>query len=170
MSAALQFIAEFTQLHEKAKKGVLTGVERSRYADARVQFQRFTVIAQQVGQAGSTLRSSLRMAKMLKVEIRPDEGQAEKTSTLDLSLAGFAVLLPTGMRSGKAAAFTLHLPAAAGAGTNAIQGRCVVASSRPHTRAFKVSFKFEDLAPEMHEQLEMALIDAMLERFRRGGQ
>lgn len=167
MSAALQFIAEFTELHEKAKKGVLTGIERSRYADARAQFQRFTLIAQQVGQAGSTLRSPLRMAKMLKAELRPDQGSPEKTSTLDLSLAGFAVLLPSAMRAGAGAGFTLHLPAA-GAGTSAISGRCTVASSRPHMRAFKVTFKFETLAPDAQEPLEMALIDAALERFRRG--
>src|SRR5262249_40307327 len=63
--STLQFLADFRVLHEKAKKGSLTPLEKERYRDARVQFGRMVVIAQQLGHSGQTLRSTLRMSKML---------------------------------------------------------------------------------------------------------
>jgi hypothetical protein len=161
---SLEFLAEFKALHEKAKNGTLTPVERTRYAVARSQFERMVIIAQQLGHTGQTLRSTLRMAKMVKVELRPDQSEPIRTSTVDLASGGFAALLPNGMRVGKGADFTLHLPSHGGA-TAPITGRVTVASSRPQTTLFRVSFRFEPLEPAAKEQLEMALIDAVLERF-----
>jgi len=160
-----EFITEFRALHDKAKKGALTPGERARYETARLQFGRMVAVAQELAHTGKTLRSSLRMAKMLKVEIRPDDGDPVRASTIDLASGGFAVLLPTGMRVGRPAAFTLHLPALTGTGTAPIEGRAVVASSRPQTTLFRVSFRFENLAPSATQHLDMALVDAVLERF-----
>ncbi|MDF2695532.1 MAG: type pilus assembly PilZ [Labilithrix sp.] len=160
-----EFLTEFKALHDKAKNGTITPAERSRYQMARTQFERIVLIAQQLGHTGQTLRSSLRMAKMLKVELRPDEGDVLRASTIDLASGGFAVLLPSGMRVGKGASFTLHLPATSGSGTSPISGRASVASSRPQTTLFRVSFRFEGLPPDARDQLEIALIDAVLERF-----
>jgi hypothetical protein len=162
-----EFLTEFKALHDKAKKGTITPDERLRYRMARSQFERIVLISQQLGHTGQTLRSSLRMAKMLKVEIRPDEGDLLRASTIDLASGGFAVLLPAGMRIGKRAAFTLHLPSGSGAGTTPISGRVAVASSRSQTALFRVSFRFEGLAQEAQDQLDTALIDAVLERFMR---
>ena len=159
-----EFLAEFRALHDKAKNGTLTAAERPRYDMARSQFARMVLVAQQLGHAGETLRSSLRMAKMLKVELRPEDGEPLRASTINLASGGFAVLLPTGLRVGKKAGFTLNLPAMGG-GTSPITGRVVVASSRPQTSLFRVSFHFENLEPAAAEQLDMALIDAVLERF-----
>jgi len=162
-----EFLAEFKALHEKAKKGTLTAAERLRYDSGRTQFTRLVIMAQQLAHAGQTLRSSLRMAKMLKVEIRPDEGDVVRASTIDLATGGFAVLMPTGWRVGRGAAFTLHLPSPTGSGLAPISGRVVVASSRPQTSLFRVSFRFDDLQTSAQEQLELALVDAVLERFTR---
>ncbi|MBX3261489.1 MAG: PilZ domain-containing protein [Labilithrix sp.] len=159
-----EFLAEFRALHEKAKNGTLTPAERPRYETARSQLSRMLVIAQQLGHGGQTLRANLRMAKMLKVELRPDDGEPIRGSTIDLASGGFAVLLPNGLRVGKRGAFTLHLPATGG-GTSPISGRVVVASSRPQTSLFRVSFHFDDLDARAAEQLDMTLIDAVLERF-----
>lgn len=159
-----EFLAEFRALHEKAKNGTLTPAERPRYETARSQLLRMLVIAQQLGHGGQTLRANLRMAKMLKVELRPDDGEPIRGSTIDLASGGFAVLLPNGLRVGKRGAFTLHLPATGG-GTSPISGRVVVASSRPQTSLFRVSFHFDDLDARAAEQLDMTLIDAVLERF-----
>ena len=161
----LEFLAEFKALHEKAKNGTLTPLERARYDSARTQFGRLVVIAQQLGHTGQTLRSNLRMAKMIKVDLRPDEGEGIRASTIDLASGGFAVLMPAGLRVGKGAGFTLHLPALTGSGTAPIDGRVVVASSRPQTTLFRVSFRFDKLHPTAQDQLEMALVDAVLERF-----
>jgi hypothetical protein len=163
--STLAFIAEFKALHDKAKKGTLTSLERTRYADARLQFSRLVVIAQQLGHSGQTLRSDLRMAKMLKVEVRPDAGEPLRVATIDLASGGFASLIPTRLTVGTGAGFTLYLPASAGGGTAPISGRCTVASVRSQGNTFRVSFKFDKLVPEAQEQLEIALIDAVLERF-----
>ncbi len=47
-----------------------------------------------------------------------------------------------------------------------MSGRCYVASARAQTGAFRVSFKFDTLTPDAEERLEVALIDAVLERFK----
>lgn len=166
MSNLHQFIAELRALHEKAKGGALTAAERSRYTDARQRIEKLVVAAQQLAHAGKPLRADLRMAKMLKVELRPDDGDSTRTSTLDLASGGFAVLLGTAMPTGRGAEFTIHLPAQASGPTPPISGRCSVVGSKPQTGAFRVSFKFDKLALEMQERLEMALIDAVLERFK----
>ncbi|HVH46334.1 MAG TPA: PilZ domain-containing protein [Labilithrix sp.] len=163
--STIEFVAYFKELHEKAKSGSLTPSERVRYDSARAQFVRLVMVSQQLGHAGETLRSNLRMAKMLKVELRPDEGPPLRLSTMDLASGGFAVLLSGGMKVGKSVAFTLFLPNPNGGGTTPVTGRCVVASCRPQTALFRVSFRFEALPPPVQEQLDIALIDAVLERF-----
>lgn len=162
----LEFLAEFKALHEKAKNGALTPPERKHYEQARTQFGRMVVIAQQLGHTGQTLRSNLRMAKVLKVELRFGEGEPIRASTLDLASGGFAILMGNTMKVGASAAFSLYLPPGAGS-SGPIAGRVVVASARPHGALFRVSFRFETLHPTAQEQLEMALIDAVLERFSR---
>ncbi|MBN9162528.1 MAG: hypothetical protein BGO98_45795 [Myxococcales bacterium 68-20] len=160
-----EFLTGFRALHDKVKNGTLTAAERPCYDMARSQLTRMLMVAQQLGYPGDPLRSSLRMAKMLKVELRPDDGEPIRASTIDLASGGFAVLMGAGMRVGKKAGFTLNLPAMGGGGTSPISGRVVVASSRPQTTLFRVSFTFENLEPAAAEHLEMTLIDAVLERF-----
>lgn len=162
-----EFVAQFKELHEKAKTGRLTPAERAQYTAGRAQFTRFVLVAQELGRAGQTLRSSLRMGKVLKAEIQPDDGELLRVATMDLSSNGFAALFAGGLKVGKGASFTLFLPAPGG-GSTPITGRCSVASSRPQTALFRVSFKFEQLAPEAQEKLDFALIDAVLERFSKG--
>lgn len=161
----LEFVAHFKHLHEKAKSRSLTSEERVMYASARGQFVRLVLVSQQLGRAGETLRSNLRMAKMLKLELRPEDGEPLRLSTMDLASGGFAALIPGGMKVGRAAGFTLHLPNKNGSGTAPLSGRCVVASCRPQTALFRVSFRFDNLPPVEQEELDMALIDAVLERF-----
>ncbi len=160
-----EFVAEFRTLHAKLKNGTLTAAERTRYQALRAQFGNFALVAQHLGHAGKTLRADFRMAKVLKVEVRA-AGTAEplKTTTIDLASGGFASLVPVSMRVGSTADFTLYLPKAGG-GSTPIQGKVSVASSRPQTALFRVSFKFEQLDPAAREQLEIALVDAVLERF-----
>lgn len=159
------FVTGFRALHEKAKNGTLTPAERATYRDARTQLERMLYVAQKMGDAGQTLRASLRMPKMLKLELTPDDGELMRLSTIDLASRGFAALIPSGLRVGREASFTLYLPSHSGSGTTPVMGRCVVASSRPQVSLFRVSFRFAALAPDVQELLEITLIDAVLERF-----
>jgi hypothetical protein len=158
--SANAFVTQFRRLHEKAKSKTLTAAERLEYTAGRSQLMRLVIVAQQMGHAGATLRSNLRMAKLLKVELRPEGGDTMRVSTIDLASGGFAALIQGGLKVGHSAAFTLHLPGGA-----PMTGRCVVASSRPQSGAFRVSFRFDNLSPAAQEQLDMVLIDAVLERF-----
>jgi hypothetical protein len=158
------FVTQFKALHEKAKNGTLTAAERAEYKAGRSQFARFCLVAQELGRSGQTLRSNLRMAKLLKVDLQPDDGELMRLSTIDLASGGFAVLVPHLMRVGKGATFTLHLPGIRSAEGPA-KGRCVVASGRPQGGSFRVSFRFDALSPSVQEQLDIAIIDAVLERF-----
>jgi hypothetical protein len=159
-----EFIAEFRQLHERAKKGALTPVEKNRYVIARAQFERIVVIAQEIGHSGRTLRSTLRMSKLLKVEVKPNGGDAIKSSTIDVSSNGFAMLVSAGMVVGRTGTFALHLPKIGG-GSEPVSGRCRVASSRTQSGLFRVSFHIVELSPDNQQRLDFALIDAVLERF-----
>lgn len=162
---AIEFLEEFKRLHGKAKSGSLTAEDRARYNQAKLQLSRLVVVSQQIGHAGPTLRSTLRMAKVLKVEIVPQGGAPTKGSTIDLATGGFAMLMPVSLVVGKPATFTLHLPRVGAGEAKPISGPCKVASSRQQGALFRVSFKFDVLPPDVEEQLSMVLIDAVLERF-----
>ncbi len=164
--STLAFIAAFRAMHDRAKSKPLTPAERAEYAEARRQFARVITVAQQLGHAGQTLRAGLRMAKMLKVEVKPEGGDALRVSTVDLSSGGFAALTQSGLRVGTPITFTLHLPKVPGGGTSPISGSGRVASSRAQTTIFRVSFVFDTLEPSAQEQLDIALVDAVLERFK----
>lgn len=156
----LQFIAEFRNLHDKLRGGTITPGERKRYADQRQQFVRMMVLSQQIGMTGQTLRSDLRMAKMLKVEIRADGFPVERVTTQEIATKGFSALMPKALQVGSMAGFTLFLPKPA----SPITGRVTVASARQQGSLVKTSFKFEALLPAAAEQLDIALIDAVFER------
>lgn len=157
------FIERFRALHERAKSGRLTPDERAEYASSRASLTRMLAVAQQLGHPGEPLRGDLRMAKLLKLDLHPDGASPLRLSTIDLASGGFAALMPMGLPLGRGARFTLHLPAVAGAGP--ISGRCTTVSSRAQGGAFRVSFRIDELTPSAQEQLDVALIDAVLERF-----
>jgi hypothetical protein len=158
------FIARFRSLHAKAKSGALTPTERPEYERSRDELGRLLLVAQQVSQTGKTLRTALRIAQLVKVEI-DFGGTLEKTSTMDLASGGFAALLQGGQRLGRAAQITLHVPGAPGGGTQAIKCSAKVASSRQQGALHRVSFTFDALSPADREILEVAIIDYVLRRF-----
>lgn len=156
----LQLIAEFKTLHDKLRAGSIATDQRPRYAALRTQFVKMMALSQ-IGVTGQTLRSDLRMAKMLKVELRPEDQPIERVTTLEIASKGFATLMPTALPIGTVCGFTLFLPKPA----SPIAGRVHVASTRAHGAVTKTSFTFDNLLPAAADQLDIALIDAVLERF-----
>lgn len=161
-TTTLQFIAEFRNLHDKLRNGTLSLLEQARYTDQRQQFVRMMLISQ-IGVTGQTLRSSLRMSKMLKVEVRAESEPVERLTTLEIATKGFATLMPKALPLGTVCGFTLYLPKPA----SPITGRAVVASTRPQGGVARTSFLFDNLLPQAAGELDIALIDAILERFTR---
>jgi hypothetical protein len=163
--STLAFIARFRDLHEKAKSGSLQPQLRSEYEQSRRELGRLLLVAQQMSHNGQTLRSALRIAQLIKVEIDVGGPSAERTSTMDLASGGFAALLPASQPVGRVVGFTLHVPALSGGGTQPISGKGKVASCRAQGSLHRVSFSFEAVAPADRETLEVAIIDYVLRRF-----
>lgn len=155
--AAHDFVAELRVLHDRARTGSLAAKDRLRYEELRSLLVRMTVAGQSLGHAGPTLRSDLRVAKMLKVEVRPDDGKALRLTTIDIATRGFAAMLPDALALGSDAKFTLYLPG------GAIAGKVLVASMKQKGLLVRTSFKFDALLPTAVEALDVFLLDSVLE-------
>ena len=159
------FIHRFRELHEKAKSGALAPADLAEYQQSRRELGRLLLVAQQMGPGGGTLRAALRIAQLIKVELELGGSEPERTSTMDLASGGFAALLPASQPLGRSVAFTLHLPAFSGGGTQPVRGTSKVASSRGQGALHRVSFAFVAMSPADRELLDIALIDFVLRRF-----
>jgi hypothetical protein len=161
-----EFIDRFRTLHERARKGVLTSIERPEYEQSRRELGRLLLVAQQLNHGGQTLRAALRMAQVLKVELDLGGASPEKTSTIDLASGGFAALLPSSQPLQRVVGFALYLPSFGG-GTQPVKGTGKIVSSRPHGGLWRVSLSFVAIEPADRELIEMVIIDAVLARFTR---
>ncbi len=157
-------IARIRALHEKAKLGTLDPSERAEYQHQRTELGRLLLVAQHLSHGGKTLRSALRIAQMIKVEVDFGGPTPDKTTTIDLASGGFAALLAGNHPVGRPALFTLSLPGFEG-GTRLVKGSAKVASARPHGSSHRVSFAFDKIEPNDREFLEMVLIEFVLRRF-----
>ncbi len=166
--STFSFITRFRELHEKAKGGILPPKLRPEYEQSRRELGRLMLVAQQMNHGGQTLRSALRIAQLIKVELDLGGSSLDKTSTMDLSSGGFAALLPAGQAIGRTVPFTLHLPALS-AGSQPLKGVAKVASSRLQGGLHRVSFSFEKMPPADQEQLDIVIIDFVLRRFTAPG-
>jgi hypothetical protein len=156
----LAFIVRLRELHDKAKRGALTAIDRPEYEQSRRELGRLLLVAQHLNHGGQTLRSQFRVARMIKVEIDLGGPAPEKTSTIDLASGGFAALLSGSQPIGKPVRFTMQLP------QQAIEGTAKVASSRSQGSLHRVSFSFADLPPAHRDHLEMLIVDEVLSRFQ----
>ena len=159
------FITRFRELHEKAKSGALAEKDRPEYESSRRELGRLLLVAQQMSHGGQTLRSALRIAQLIKVEVDLGGSSPERTSTMDLASGGFAALLPAGQKVGRTVGFKLQIPAISGSGSHPLTGTAKVVSSRQQGALHRVSFAFEAMPPSDREHLDMALIDFVLRRF-----
>jgi hypothetical protein len=162
--STLSFLAQVRELHDKAKKGLLTEPERLDYERGRRELGRLILVAQQVGHAGQTLRARLRVAHLAKVELGDTP---ERASTLDVATGGFAVLVPAPRRIGQVTKFALWLPSFSG-GNQEIRGTVRVASSRPHGTGYRVSFAFVEIGSEAQSHLDMVIFDWILAKLPSG--
>ncbi len=162
------FINRFRELHEKAKGGTLSEPLRAEYDQLRRELGRLMVVAQQMSRGGSTLRSTLRIAQLIKVELDLGGPAPERTSTMDLASGGFATLMPSAQPVGKRVPFTLQVPSFP-SGTQPLKGVARVASTRPQGGLHRVSFSFETMTPEDRAHLDMVIIDFVLRRFTTPG-
>ncbi len=118
MSGLAQWLLEFRQLHEKARRGQLSGRELQLYRSGRDELARALLAAQRLTlRPGETPRRALRVARALQVDLDFATSR-ERAVTIDLSTGGFSCLLAKAPPVGDEAGFSLRLPA-----SDALAGR-----------------------------------------------
>ncbi len=158
--AAPPLIAKLRDLHTKAKAGELDAHDRAQYVRLRAELMRVATAAQAASARAVPGRVTMRAALMLKVEIAfPDHGQ-ENATTVDVSEEGFAALLAFAPGIGVIATFAMK-----SASTEALRGSCRVVGVTKQGALLRVSFTFQGLDAGAREQVEVAMLDALLLRF-----
>ncbi len=157
MSGLQQWLLEFRQLHEKARRGQLAARELSAYRSGRDELARALLAAQRLTlRPGETPRRALRVGRALQVDL--DLGTSrERAVTLDLSTGGFSCLLAKPPPVGDEIGFSLRMPAA-----DAFAGRARVVDARVLPGNVRVAFQFLNASEADKERLELFVFDTVL--------
>jgi hypothetical protein len=152
-----EWLNGFRQLHDKAKRGAVEGRELGDYIAARDELARALMSAQHLTvPPGQKARRALCVPRALQADL--DLGlRSLRTTTVEVSAAGFGALLPSAPRVGEEAKVSLRLPGAEP--LRATVRVCEVKAQTGHARA---AFQFVDLCESDAEKLELFVFDAVL--------
>ena len=156
------WIANFKALHQRARKGELSGEERKQYLSLREELAKAMCSAQRLQTLpGQTQRQSMRVARALQIDLELPEGR-QRLMTMNISVGGFAALLPKEpSKSAGLIGFSLRLPGS----TEPLIGRVRVVDVQKRPGNAMVSFAFNELGAAEQERLELALFDVVLQQF-----
>jgi hypothetical protein len=157
MSGLTQWLLEFRQLHERARRGQLSERELQLYRNGRDELARALLAAQKLTLGpGQVARQALRVARALQVDLDLVTTRA-RAVTLDVSTGGFAALLEKAPPLGDEVSYQLRIPA-----SEPVAGKARVADVKPQTGNVRVAFQFLNQSPEDRELLEMFVFDSVL--------
>ena len=157
MSGLAQWLLEFRQLHEKARRGQLSERELQLYRSGRDELARALLAAQRLTlRPGETPRRALRVARALQVDLDLVTSR-ERAVTIDLSTGGFSCLLAKAPPVGDELGFSLRLPA-----SDALAGRARVTDAKVLPGNVRVSFQFVNQPDAEKERLELFVFDTVL--------
>jgi hypothetical protein len=146
----------FRTLHERAKKGELGGVDAEDYRAGCDELSRALLAAQKISlKPGELPRHALRVARALQVNLETKVSSARAT-TIDVSVAGFSVLLGKAPPNEPQTA-TIRLPGAEPIVVEVLPGEC-----KQQTGSVRVAFLFQKLPDAAKARLEMLVIDTAL--------
>ncbi|MFY0580856.1 PilZ domain-containing protein [Cystobacter fuscus] len=153
------WLANFRNLHERARRKLLTSEEYTRYLEDREQLARTLLKAQgQTAVKGISARRTFRVPKGLPVDVCFREA-ALRSRTLDLSSGGFSCTLNQPPDEGGQGASCCGCPART---RRPWWGARIVARAPGEKDPRRVSFSFEDVSEEDRERLEMMIFDLAL--------
>src|SRR5512138_185279 len=157
MSGLTQWLLEFRQLHEKARRGQLSEREGAAYRSGRDELARALLAAQRLTlRPGETPRRALRVGRALQLDL--DLGTArDRAVTIDLSTGGFSCLLAKAPPVGDEVGFSLRLPA-----SEPLAGRARVTDVKVLPGNVRVSFQFASPSDADKERLELFVFDTVL--------
>ena len=157
MSGLTQWLLEFRQLHEKARRGQLRDRELQVYRDGRDELARALLAAQRLTlRPGEIPRRALRVARAMQVDLDLVTSR-ERAVTIDISTGGFSCLLAKAPPVGDEVGFSIRLPAA-----DPLAGRARVNDARPAPGNVRVSFQFVGQTDADKERLETFVFDTVL--------
>lgn len=154
------WLANFRDLHERARRKLLTSEEHTHYLESREQLARTLLKAQgQTASSGASARRTFRVPKGLPLDVCFRE-MSLRSRTLDLSSGGLSCTLHQPPEQGGLGAFVLWLP---GADEPPVVGRArIVARASGEKDPRRVSLSFVDMSDEDQERLEMMIFDLAL--------
>lgn len=157
MSGLTQWLLEFRQLHEKARRGSLGERELQLYRNGRDELARALLAAQRLTlRPGETPRRALRVARALQVDLDLVTSR-ERAVTIDLSTGGLSCLLAKAPPVGDEVGFSLRLPA-----SDPLAGRARVTDAKVLPGNVRVSFQFLNQTDADRERLELFVFDTVL--------
>jgi hypothetical protein len=152
-----EWLAEFRELHERARRRVLAPVEEAAYRSGRDELARALLAAQRLTlKPGETARQALRVARALQVDIDMLTSAA-RAVTVDISTGGFATLLAKAPPLGDEVGISLRLPA-----SEPLVCKARVTDVKVLTGNVRVAFQFSSLPAEEKERLELFVFDTVL--------
>ncbi len=156
------WLEHFRELHERARRRLLTSEERVHYLEAREQLARSLLAAQgQRVPENALARRNFRVPKGLTLDVS-FRSSAVRSRTLDLSSGGFSCMLPGNLAEDERIGFALWLPEQDG-DEGPVVGRARIASlSHEEERPRRVSFAFTDVSDQDAERLELLIFDLAL--------
>ncbi len=157
MTGLAQWLLEFRQLHEKARRGQLSERERQAYRSGRDELARALLAAQRLTlRPGETPRRALRVGRALQVDLDLATAR-DRAVTIDLSTGGFSCLLAKAPPVGDEVGFSLRLPA-----SDPLAGRARVTDVKVLPGNVRVSFQFVNQGDAERERLELFVFDTVL--------
>jgi hypothetical protein len=155
----IEWMTDFSALHQRAKAGTLSAEERAKYLRSRDELAEALLTAQRLNsKPGESQRRSLRVAQALPAELDLPGGRASAV-TLDLSTGGFSVLVSQAPEPGSSIAFKLKL----GRALAPVVGRGKVVAVVPYKGSIRLGIMFEEVVER--DRLEFVIVDAILRQY-----
>jgi hypothetical protein len=147
----------FRALHEKARKGGLSGEDAEAYRGGCDELARALMAAQKLAaKPGEASRHALRVARAVQVTLDTPLSQV-RSMTIELGVTGFSTILEKPPRAGEEQTATLKLPDRA-----PLVATVVPTETRPQTGSVRVAFTFQRLSDADRSALELLVIDTAL--------
>jgi hypothetical protein len=152
-----EWLRTFRDLHERARRGVLSPREQELYRAGRDELARALLAAQRLTVKPDQMpRQALRVARALQLDLEDFSG-TERAVTIDLSTGGFSCLLASAPALGSEHKFSLRIPA-----SEPLAGTCRAVDVKALAGSARVSFQFVGLAESERDRVETFVFDTVL--------
>lgn len=152
-------MARFRATHTDYKAGKVTGRDVEGYLGQREELARS--LMKSMGQPladGALARRNVKVQHVFPITV----SNLYKVMTTEISCTGFKAIVPAAMKDGDGVTWSLTPQR----GDEPIAGQGLITSTQKQgTQSTRISVTFDKLDEERYERLEVAVFDAILQRF-----